>query len=163
MAPVNTWGNNFLVPVSRRGKERVRIVASQNGTTITQTGGTIQTGLGAASLSLNAGQFVELETTLTGGGCYISADKPVGVCAYMMGTGYALTYKPGDPALAWVPPIEQTVTGALIAPFAPSGTTQLTEHYALLVTATTTLGQTTVAIGTGAPARRRSPQRQPTT
>jgi hypothetical protein len=150
---VNTWGNTFLVPVTHRGKERIRILASQDGTTITQTGGTIQTGLGAASLSLNAGQFVELETTLTGGGCYISANKPVAVCAYMVGSEYGdLSYKNGDPAMAWVPPIEQTVNGATIAPFVPSASTQLTEHYALIVTATDTRDQTTVAIGTGAPA-----------
>jgi hypothetical protein len=43
MVPVNAWGNNFLVPVTRRGKERVRVVASQGNTTVTQTGGTKKT------------------------------------------------------------------------------------------------------------------------
>ena len=70
--------------------------------------------MGAASLTLNAGQFVELETTLAGGGCFISADKPVGTA---------------------------------IAPFVPTGNTQLNEHYALVVTAT---GVTN--INTGVPA-----------
>jgi hypothetical protein len=70
-----------------------------------------------------------------------------------MGTSYALTVKLGDPALAWVPPIEQSVNGALIAPFAPTGgTSQLSEHHALIVTPTATRDQTTVAIGTAAPA-----------
>jgi hypothetical protein len=150
LVPVNSWGTHFLVPISKRGKERIRIVASLDGTTITQSGGTIQTGLGAASLSLNAGQFVELEASLTGGGCYISADKPVGVCALMVGSSYSeLTSADGDPALAWVPPIEQSVKSSLIAPFVPTAETQLTEHYALIVTPTATRAQTTVSIGGG--------------
>jgi hypothetical protein len=152
MVPVNSWGNNFLVPVTAQGRGRIRIMASQNGTVITQSGGEIKTGLGAASLNLNAGQFVELEDSLAGGGCFISANKPVGVTAYMMGGQYSyLSYKWGDPALGWVPPIEQKVEATIIAPFAGYGSTQLNEHYALVVTATATRAQTTVAVGAGAP------------
>ena len=39
--PVNTWGKNFFVPVSHLTHDRVRIVASENNTNITQVGGTI--------------------------------------------------------------------------------------------------------------------------
>ncbi|MDR1344118.1 MAG: IgGFc-binding protein, partial [Tannerellaceae bacterium] len=152
MVPVNSWGNNFLVPVTAQGRGRIRIMASQNGTVITQSGGEIKTGLGVASLNLNAGQFVELEDSLAGGGCFISANKPVGVAAYMVGSAYPdLSYKWGDPSLAWVPPIEQIVEGTIIAPFAGYGSTQLDQHYGLVVTSTTTRAQTTVAVGAGAP------------
>jgi hypothetical protein len=160
MVPVNAWGNTFLVPVTLRGRERVRIIASQDDTQVTQTGGVKKTdGGGGAqnpanenSFTLDAGQYVELEIALATGGCYIVTDKPVAVTSYMPGQSYtALTVTKGDPAMAWVPPIEQTINGAAIAPFAPTGSTNLNEHYALIVAATATRDQTTVAIGSGAP------------
>jgi hypothetical protein len=71
----------------------------------------------------------------------------------MMGQSYApLANALGDPSLTWVPPIEQTVNGALIAPFVPSGSTDLSSHHALIVTPTATRTQTTLTIGTAAPA-----------
>ena len=153
LLPVNIWGNNFLVPVTHRGSERVRIVASQNGTVITQTGGVIKTdGGGQNSLTLNKGQFVELEIYLNSCGCYISADKPVSVGTYLKSEHSSpLLVTKGDPAFAWVPPIEQSITGALIAPFVPQGVSNLNEHYALVVTPTATKDQTTVAVGTSSP------------
>ncbi|MDR1259313.1 MAG: IgGFc-binding protein, partial [Tannerellaceae bacterium] len=161
MVPVNSWGNNFLVPVTHRGKERVRVVASQNNTTVAQTGGVKKTdGGGGAqnpanenSFTLNAGQFAEFEIALTTGGAYISADKPVAVASYLLGTGYSgLSDAIGDPALAWVPAVEQAADMAVIAPFAPSGGTNLAKHYALVVTPTATRDNTTIAIGSEAPA-----------
>jgi hypothetical protein len=149
MMPVNTWGKKYVVPATIRGKERVRIVASQDNTTITQTGGTLKTG----SLTLDKGQFVELETTLAAGGCYISADKPVGVCSYLVGyfdTAEKDPYMDGDPAIGWIPPVEQFVDSATIAPFIPGGTTMLNAHYALLVAKTNSIGETSMKIGTDA-------------
>ena len=52
--PVHSWGNKFLIPVTKRGIERVRVVASQDGTTITQTGGRIIPSPGTGGLTLNA-------------------------------------------------------------------------------------------------------------
>jgi hypothetical protein len=88
MVPVNSWGRTFVVPVTKRGVERVRIVASHDGTVITQSGGVIQNGIGQASLNLNKGQFVELEIKLITRGCYISSNKPVGVASYLVGIDY---------------------------------------------------------------------------
>jgi gliding motility-associated-like protein len=157
LSPVNKWGMNFLVPVTHRGVERIRVLASQDNTVITQaTGGVITTddGYSTGSFNLNKGEFVELETTLSSCGCFISANKPVGVCTYLVGMEYyynpALLITKGDPAMTWVPPIEQSINGALIAPFVPSGNTVLDEHYVLIVTPTATKNQTTVAIGTNA-------------
>ncbi|MDR1357286.1 MAG: hypothetical protein LBJ58_06425 [Tannerellaceae bacterium] len=156
LPPVNMWGNTFLVPVTRRGKERVRILASQNGTQVTQTGGTKNTdGGGGAynppnqnSFTLNAGQYAEFEIDLTGGGMYISADRPVAVASYLIGMDYsALTVAKGDPVMAWVPSVEQMIEGVAITPFVPSVNTQMDEHHALIVTPTATLSQTTVSIG----------------
>ncbi|MDR2125853.1 MAG: gliding motility-associated C-terminal domain-containing protein [Prevotellaceae bacterium] len=155
LVPVNKWGNNFLVPVTHRGIERVRIVASQDGTVISQSGGTITTddgGYSTPSLNLNRGQFVELETNLNTCGCYISSNKPVGVCTYLVGEYYSPPVSKGDPSIGWVPPVEQSINGALIAPFIPTGgASQLDEHFALIVTPTATKNQTTMAIGTNPP------------
>ena len=151
--PVHSWGSTFLVPVTRRGKERIRVVASQDGTTITQTGATIISSPGTGSLvNLKAGQFVELEAVLSAGGCYIQSDKPVAVASFLTGTTYSgLSYALGDPAMAWVPPIEQTVMNVALAPFVATGTSVLKEHHALIVTPTATREATTMTIGAGVP------------
>ena len=62
LAPVHTWGKTFFVPVSHRTKDIVRIVASENNTNITQTGGTLLFPAGGQTSldNLQAGQFVEL-------------------------------------------------------------------------------------------------------
>ena len=161
LAPVHSWGNTFLVPVTNpiytsatRTRDRVRILASQDGTTITQTGGAIQTIAGSAnSLSLNAGQFVELEINIVNNGCYITANKPVAVVSYLMGAANFTGISIGDPAMAWVPPIEQTVASAAIAPFFSTGESVLddNQHYALIVTPTSTRDNTRVTIGSGTP------------
>jgi hypothetical protein len=161
LPPVSTWGNNFFVPVSRSTRDFVRIVALQNGTNIKQTGAVrIVTDpnylLGESKLTnLNAGQFVNLEVSLDSGGCYIQANNPVGVCAYLAGC----TYNAGrvyngivldtvsDPAQAWLPPIEQKIPSALVAPFIPTGTTALNAHYALIITSTAAKNSTTVSMG----------------
>jgi len=149
LTPVNTWGKSFIVPVTNRGVELVRIVASQDNTTITQTGGIMRQG-GQNSLTLNAGQWVELEISLSNNGCYIQSDKPVQVCTYMVGAKYpnAVNTIGGDESICWVPPIEQRVDSALISPFAVDN---LKHHYALIVTPTETRDNTLVSIGGAAP------------
>ena len=148
--PVNTWGFNFMVPVTRRGIELIRIVASENGTVIKQTGARINASTPApATYTLNAGQWVEWEVTLANNGCYIQADKPVQVCSYMVGINYSgALVADGDESLVLIPPIEQSSRAALVAPFSVS---TLTSHYVLIVTPTATKSSTTVSIGGAAP------------
>jgi len=152
LAPVNTWGKNFFAPVSWRGRDIVRIMASQNGTNITQTGGSIRNVQGGQTTltNLNAGQWVELEISLFNSGCYISADKPVGVCTYLTSTRYNTPAGQSNPSIAWLPPLEQKARSALIAPFIPVGITRLNAHYALVITPTATRNSTTVKTGNGA-------------
>jgi hypothetical protein len=117
MVPVQAWGKKYAVPASKQGIDRVRIVASQDGTNISQTGGTVKSG---SLTNLGKGRFVELEITLADGGCYIVADKPVGVCSYLVGASYlGFIGATGDPSLACVPPVEQYVDSVTIAPFVP--------------------------------------------
>ena len=144
LAPVNTWGKNFFVPSSIFTHDRVRIMASQNNTTITQTGGIVQATLGAQTdlENLQKGQFVELEISDTG--CYIVADKPVEVCSYLSGYGLITNI-----SQCWIPAIEQSVAKAQIAPFIPIVHSTLTNHYALVYTLTATKDSTKVSIGGG--------------
>ena len=153
LAPIETWGRNFFVPVSHRARDIVRIVASQNNTNITQVGGTLLASTGNIA-NLQTGQYVELRVELSSNGCYIQADKPVGVCAYLTGgryNEYLFGDTVSDPAQAWLPAIEQTAPYARIAPFIPEGVTALIGHYVLVLTPTATKDNTEVSIG-GAPA-----------
>ena len=166
LAPVHSWGTTFLVPVTSatssdnvtRDRDRIRIIASQDGTTITQTGGTVQSNVQGAVTTLdnplNAGQFVELEINLANNGCYITADKPIAVASYLIGTAaFGSGNAFGDPAMAWIPPIEQTISSTIVAPFFSEGASILhdDQHYALIVTPTATKGDTRVTVGTGSP------------
>ncbi|MDR0799154.1 MAG: IgGFc-binding protein, partial [Dysgonamonadaceae bacterium] len=154
LPPVKQWGKRFVVPNTVQTKGRIRVVAAYNGTTLTQSGATLQTSPGKGSLSLNAGEFAEFEI-LNGNGCYIQSNQPVGVCSYLVsGTYTGLSMADahrGDPAEAWVAPIEQTMPSVLMAPFVPTGTSQLTYHYALIVTPTNGKANTTASINGNAP------------
>jgi hypothetical protein len=151
MFPVSTWGKKFCIPVTQQGVGRVRIVASQNDTHLTLQGGVIKTASGTGSTTLQQGQFVEVEVTAAGGGCFVTADKPVGVCSFMVASGYN-SPKIGDPSIAWVSPVEQFIKEATVVPLTPSGTTLITAHYALLVVPTDGRDQTTLSIGGATPA-----------
>ncbi|MDR1985141.1 MAG: IgGFc-binding protein, partial [Prevotellaceae bacterium] len=164
LMPVNTWGTQFMVPVTHRGFVRLRVLASQNNTTIAHLGGVIKTdngGYSGSSLNLNAGQFVELQANIDHitpeYGCFISSDKPVAVCTYLVGRDAVDSVddvpsdEKGDPSMTWVPPIEQAVIRSRVAPFIPTGLTELEEHYALIVVPTANKNLTTVAINSGAP------------
>jgi gliding motility-associated-like protein len=149
--PETAWGVSFMVPVTIRGKERVRILASKNGTKITHTGGTVVQG----SLNLNAGQYVEIEISkdtrcknkICDDGCYIEANNPVAVVSYLTGIEYDNLYFVGDPAMTWIPSIEQSMNELLLAPFVASGSSLLVEHHVLIVTPTVDKKLTEMSVG----------------
>jgi len=151
ISPVNTWGKNFFVPVSHLTKDIVRIVASKDNTTILQEGGTmLYPPAWQTSYTIHAGQFIELELSLANKGCYIQADKPVGVCTYLTSDSYHGMGE-SDPAQTWIPAIEQKSNNLLIAPFMPLLGTNLNDHRALVVTPTATKNDTKVSISGGTP------------
>jgi len=146
LAPVNTWGKRFFVPVTHYTKERVRIVASQNGTKVTQTGGLIQSIPGGqASLNLDAGQWVELEIYLNNNGCFIEADKPVGICSFI--GVLAVAY----PSQCWISALEQSLLHTRIAHFKSLVEYWLLNHSVLVCTPTDTKNSTKVSIGGSLP------------
>jgi hypothetical protein len=127
-------------------------VASEDDTNIIQIGGEIKSAEGSqmSLTGLQAGQFVELEVTLGNKGCYLQSNNPVGVCTFLTGKTYN-NLGVSDPAQAWLPAIEQTISNALIAPFIPDGATHLTDHRALVITPTPTKDNTEVSIGGATP------------
>jgi len=149
LAPVNTWGKTFFVPVTLHQYNYARIVASRDGTDITQIGGTIRTVPGGQTnlTNLQAGQFVELNINLADSGCYITANFPVAICSYLP-RGLP-TIPVATPAQCWIPGIEQTVPRAMIAPFqmysVPTGVPCFVSN-ATIVTKTATRDNTKVSI-----------------
>jgi hypothetical protein len=143
MAPVIEWGKVFLIPNAPEYfnttlnplNNRIRIVASQNGTVVNFSGasnlsasspGGLPTGSGYINFTsvgtgtLNAGQWTELSITgtpPTADEAYISASQPVGVGAYMVGGSESNPEGAGDPSLAWIPALNQAVQNVIISPF----------------------------------------------
>ncbi|MDR2919844.1 MAG: Ig-like domain-containing protein [Tannerella sp.] len=145
MMPLESWGNTFLVPVTIQGKERVRIIASEGSTNLLIQG---NYSIIRGSLSnMAAGTFTELEIT---SGCFISSNKAIGVCSYLLGSTYIgddnSAY--GDPAVAWIPPLQQAVDSISISPIIP-GETLLQHHYALIITSTANKAETKIKSGNG--------------
>jgi len=151
LAPVKTWSKRFFVPSSSLStRDRIRIMVSQNNTDITTIiGGTIQTDAPGAQLdstNLQAGQFVELEVDENG--CYIEANKPIGICSYF--TQLLCVDSRHTPAQCWIPAIGQTVSSITVAPFISNFYSQVKVHYALICVPFGTEVNTIVSIG-GAP------------
>ena len=150
LPPVNQWGRKFVVPLVAT-QNRIRVVATKNGTNITVDGATLDWAVGSQSslTGLNAGEFVELSVSNVNG-CYIEANQPVGVCSFLTGdllNGGGSTA--GDPAQAWVPPLEQMDRDVRVSAFQPDGTAgggtylNSAQHYALIIVPTATRTQTT--------------------
>jgi hypothetical protein len=152
LAPVSTWGKTFFVPSSHFARDIVRIVASQNNTNIIQVvGGTLRVGAPGAQtslLNLQAGQFVELAISETG--CYIEANKPVGVCSYF--TGFFETPF-CDASQCWIPAMQQSIYRTQIAPVKHLVITPyyLIYPYALVCTPTHTKESTQVSVNGNSP------------
>jgi hypothetical protein len=82
MPPVNTWGNEFVIARSfPRGNEKdhFRVLAAENGTSVTMSGGTQPPGF-----SLSAGQFGDFTSD---GPIKVSANKPILVAQFLASRG----------------------------------------------------------------------------
>jgi gliding motility-associated-like protein len=150
--PETVWGVSYMVPATIRGKERVRVLASKDGTKITHIGGTVVYG----SLDLDAGQYLEIEINKSDSkdgngksedGCYIESNNPVAVASYLTGIEYDNLIFSGDPSMTWIPSLEQSVSELLLAPFVASGSSLLVEHHVLIVTLTENRNMTEISIG----------------
>jgi gliding motility-associated-like protein len=148
------WGTKFMIPVTIRGVERVRALASTDGTVIRHTGGTLIDNVGKGSLNLNEGEFVELEVSASANGCFIESNNPIAVAAFLTGANYIAKDenedRTGDPAMTWIPSVEQFIEEIVVAPFVADNSSVITEHHILIITSTGNKNLTEIRIS-GAP------------
>jgi hypothetical protein len=132
LTAVPAWGKTFHTsPFSGRARYTVRIMASQNGTTITSTPAGLVPG------TLNAGQFVDL--TVTGNAEFVSSN-PVLVAQFMRGYADDVAGK-GDPSMVLVTPAEMALSNATFGVHGLAGTTG---DYINVVTQTSALASLTL-------------------
>jgi len=154
MLPVNTWSTDFIVPVSTRGSDRVRIIASVNNTIVSFSGGTRKSGgtVSGSNIRLSKGEYLELELPKDGIGSYISSgNNPVAVCSYLVGSTYVgepSGSTAGDPGVTWIPSIGQFISSIIITPIA---TGYIGNQYASIVTKAGSENKTTVIKGESTP------------
>jgi hypothetical protein len=152
LPPVNTWGKNFFVPVSHVSRNRVRVVASQNVTHISQIGGTVRTDVPGAQtnlINLQAGQFIELDIAHADSGCFIQANKPVGVCSFFANIDEDNTTF--SSSQCWIPAIEQKIFGTQVASFPVGELTNQSHPFAFVCTPTNTKNSTKVSVNGASP------------
>src|SRR6185503_9912499 len=71
--PVSSWGKNYIfIPTPLLNDDICRVIASQNGTSVSINGTAVAT--------LNAGQFYEQTDTIPS---FISANQPISVARYL--------------------------------------------------------------------------------
>jgi hypothetical protein len=110
---VSLWGKTYHTSqFSGRARYTVRVIASQDGTTIT----TMPAGLIAGTL--NASQFVDVD--LTGAGEFVS-NNPVFLAQFMRGYADDTAAK-GDPSMVLVTPAEMGMTDATFGVHGLAGT-----------------------------------------
>ena len=121
--PMQSLGKQFFVPVTYMGRELIQVLAVENNTTISQSGGVLRTDISGANKlnGLNAGEWAWIEIFHENNGCYISADKPVSVISFMTYNYYYLSTFYGDPSAVWVPSAPQRIKSCIVRPFVIKG------------------------------------------
>jgi len=139
--PTQTWGNEALVVnlPERPGGSMYRVVASQDGTNVTNDGAAVGT--------INRGDYLTIGPVA--GNHVIAADKPIFVTQYMTGLDSPGATN-GDPAMGNVVPTEQYLNAYT---FSTAGAGQFAVHYLTVIANNADLATITldgVAIGAGA-------------
>ncbi|NUO10061.1 MAG: IgGFc-binding protein [Candidatus Brocadia sp.] len=119
--PTQTWGNKILVAnlPNRPSGSIYRIVASQDGTNVTQDGVSIG--------AINRGEYIE--TAVIAGNHVFEGDKPIFVAQFMTGQGYAGATL-GDPAMSNMIPSDQYFSAYT---FSTVGEFQFEENYVTII------------------------------
>ena len=163
--PVNQWGTNFVLPteynvLTDRYSGFARVY-SKNRNTDTIRGTVIYSDGTTSLFTIKPASGVASETcydismtatiNTSANACYITTDKPVGVCAYGINRG--ILNDLAQPASAWLPPVEQRTRNVIISPLDFNGTHVYIPmwHYFTIITPTATKNNTTIAFGGYAP------------
>ena len=118
--PISKWGKNFVtMPFVGKSQDYIRILANDNGTTVSVNGG--------APINLNSGQSYQYST---GAPSSIVANNPVLVMQYCQGGSCDGV---GDPFSVMDPPIEQSIDNITFNAFTSS---IITSYYVNIQTKT---------------------------
>jgi len=127
--PVETWGTDFyLVPFSGASSYTYRVLANEDGTSITIDGG--------AAFNLDAGEFTEYND-VTGAHC-VEGSTGISVIQYMEGIGCADS---GDPAMLILNDANQKIDNIT---FSTVESTVITVHYLTVIVETADIGLITL-------------------
>ena len=119
--PTQTWGSKVLVAnlPNRPSGSIYRIVASQDGTNVTQDGASIGT--------INRGAYIE--TSVIAGNHIFEGDKPIFVAQFMTGQSYSGATL-GDPAIGNMIPSDQYLSNYT---FSTVGGAQFAQNYVTII------------------------------
>lgn len=122
--PLSRWGKNFITtPFMNKGQDYFRIIANENGTSVTINGG--------APFTLNAGQVQQSSANQPR---FISSTKPISIIQYAQGGSCDGV---GDPFSVLIPPMEQSINKITFNAFSSS---IITSYYVNIVTQTNSTG-----------------------
>lgn len=137
--PTAYWGTRFTVTASEtRKKDKIRVLAINDGTTVTINGDSVYT----FDFATNPRRFYEFELgdasvagdgtpVISGTSCFVETSCPCAVHLFMVSNRYDYPVSPycdGDPAMVWINPIEQVIDEITF------GTYQDYNHYVNVVT-----------------------------
>ncbi|MDR0230587.1 MAG: hypothetical protein LBI82_00505 [Dysgonamonadaceae bacterium] len=146
LPPTSQWGTRFIVPSNLLNATYARILCNQiTQVKVTYTDGSVSNFTLDPAYSTARHKDI-IEETPQKRACYISADKPVGVCFYLKSKTYSTEAMP--PAEAWLSSLDQMGRNVLVSPF-NFNTTHifgLMEHHVMIITPTSGRENTTVSI-----------------
>ncbi len=139
--PKSTGGKEFFIPASDMGSDFVQIMATENNTNITLSGGRLRTDIsGPGKLNgLDAGEWAWIEISTADSGCHIITDKPALACSFLPSCNFRdplrIRTGKGDPAMAWVSPLNRRVSSCIIKPFEIPGNPNemIPQYHAMIV------------------------------
>jgi len=146
MPPLSQWGTRFIVPSTVLNTTYARIVCNQvtQVTVAYSDGSTDSFTLNPATAPTRSKDIIE--ESIKKRACYISTDKPVGVCFYLKTK--TNSPEPMPPAEAWLPSLDQMGRNILVSPFNFNTTyifSQM-EHNVMIITPTSGREKTSVSI-----------------
>ncbi|MCL1934625.1 MAG: IgGFc-binding protein [Candidatus Azobacteroides sp.] len=163
LPPTNQWGTKFIAPANNTGDDTesdyyagfFRVFAKENTTiTVRFTNNLVKTYTIAANRYADIILNIEnlngnTEPKNTSNACYITSNKPVGICS--IHTQKKLGTWLSQPAIAWLPPLEQKTHNVLMSPLDFNSRHVYLEmhHFCTVIVPTANKENTTVSINGG--------------
>lgn len=154
MLPLHSLGTDVFVPCTPITTNYIQVIATQNHTNITYSGGNIitdfsgfrifeiDTNAARTTTNLMEGEKIWITVDRYDHGCYIHADKPISVHSFLSQGDDSI----GDPEMAAMPGINQKTTDCIIKPFQIPDDPQYLpfKHYLTISTPTLTKDSTRI-------------------